>query len=49
MQKVVGMLTSLACQSTNWRRHLSLVVDGLSPTGATPLPPAGPDDACDVP
>jgi AcrR family transcriptional regulator len=48
LQKLLGMLTGLACQSTNWRRHLSLVLDGLSPTGATPLPPA-PDDTCHLP
>jgi AcrR family transcriptional regulator len=49
LQKVVGMLAGLACRTTNWRRHLSLVLDGLSPTGATPLPPAGPEDNCQLP
>jgi len=50
MQRIMGMLISVLWstgpQSDGWRRYVSLVLDGLSPVGATPLPPAVPVLEC---
>lgn len=44
MYRILGMLTgALGCmdpRSDGWRRYVTLVMDALSPTGASPLPPA---------
>jgi len=43
---IIGMLASLmACMESEgdgWRRYVALVLDGMSPVGANPLPPAQP-------
>ncbi|GAB2885158.1 hypothetical protein GCM10022245_20710 [Streptomyces mayteni] len=45
-QRILGMLVSVlwntAHQGDDWRRYLVLLLDALSPEGATPLPPAAP-------
>jgi AcrR family transcriptional regulator len=46
MHMILGMLTSVLWstdpRSEGWRRYVALVLDGLSPVGANPLPPAEP-------
>ncbi|MEW1721086.1 MULTISPECIES: helix-turn-helix domain-containing protein [unclassified Streptomyces] len=46
MQRVMGMLISVLWnmdpQSEGWQRYITLVLDALSPVGASPLPPATP-------
>lgn len=50
MQRIMGMLISVLWstgpQGDGWRRYVSLVLDGLSPVGATPLPPSVPVLEC---
>jgi AcrR family transcriptional regulator len=53
VHRILGMLTSvlwgMAPRSEGWRRYVVLVLDALSPDGASPLPPAVPlqqADAC---
>ncbi|MFJ2115978.1 MULTISPECIES: TetR/AcrR family transcriptional regulator [unclassified Streptomyces] len=50
MQRVLGMLVSVLWNvdpaSEGWRRYVVLVMDALSPTGASPLPPASPMMEC---
>jgi AcrR family transcriptional regulator len=47
MHRILGMLTgvlwSMDPRSDGWRRYVALVLDGLSPVGASPLPSAGPN------
>jgi AcrR family transcriptional regulator len=42
MGMLASVLTSMDPESAGWRRYVALVLDGLSPVGATPLPPAVP-------
>lgn len=50
MQRVMGMLTGVLWNmdpaSEGWRRYVVLVLDGLSPVGASPLPAAPPMLQC---
>lgn len=50
MQRIMGMLTgvlwNMDCHSEGWRRYVTLVLDALSPDGASPLPPAVPLSGC---
>lgn len=45
MHKIMGMLSSVLWgmepDGDGWRRYVVLVMDALSPNGASPLPPAG--------
>jgi AcrR family transcriptional regulator len=38
--QLLMMLTSVAYADDGWRRYVALVLDALSPAGASPLPPA---------
>lgn len=46
MHRIMGMLISVLWstgpESESWRRYVALVLDALSPVGASPLPPAAP-------
>jgi AcrR family transcriptional regulator len=42
MAMLASVLWSMAPDSDGWRRYLALVLDGLSPHGASALPPAAP-------
>lgn len=46
MHRILGMLTTVLWgmprNSDGWRRYVVLVLDALSPDGASPLPPAAP-------
>jgi hypothetical protein len=46
MHKILGMLTSVMWgmdpRSDGWRRYVVLILDALSPNGASPLPVADP-------
>lgn len=50
MQRIMGMLISVLGnmdpQGDGWRRYVTLVLDALSPVGASPLPPAVPISGC---
>lgn len=50
MQRVLGMLISVLWnmdpEGEGWRRYVVLVLDALSPVGASPLPPAAPMTEC---
>lgn len=50
MQRVLGMLISVLWNTDpateGWRRYVVLVLDGLSPVGASPLPAAAPKPEC---
>ena len=39
---LIGVLWTMPPDSDGWRRYATLVLDALSPTGASPLPPAVP-------
>lgn len=53
LRRIVGMLTGVLSSreagSDDWRRYLTLVMDGLSPRNASPLPPATPIETCTHP
>jgi hypothetical protein len=46
MHRILGMLTnvlwSMPPNGGGWRRYVTLILDALTPDGASPLPPAGP-------
>ncbi|HEX6359363.1 helix-turn-helix domain-containing protein [Actinophytocola sp.] len=46
MHRILGMLTNVLWGmprgSDGWRRYVTLILDALSPDGASPLPPASP-------
>jgi AcrR family transcriptional regulator len=45
IHRIMGMLTSLLCmdaEGDGWRRYVALMLDALSPIGASPLPGAAP-------
>ena len=46
LQRVMGMLAavlpSMDTEGHGWRRYVTLILDGLSPIEASPLPPAAP-------
>jgi AcrR family transcriptional regulator len=42
--RLLMMLTSMVNLDIGWRRHVTLVLDALSPAGASPLPPASSAD-----
>jgi AcrR family transcriptional regulator len=42
MAMLVGVLWSMDLQTEGWRRYLTLVLDALSPTATSTLPPAPP-------
>ena len=46
---LIGVLSSREAGSDDWRRYLTLVMDGLSPRSASPLPPAAPVTTCAPP
>ncbi|SES49527.1 transcriptional regulator, TetR family [Streptomyces sp. yr375] len=50
MQRIIGMLMSVLWNmdpdSDGWRRYVALMLDALSPVGASPLPPAAPMTEC---
>ena len=50
MQRVLGMLISVLWNTDpateGWRRYVVLILDGLSPVGASPLPAAAPKPEC---
>ncbi|MGW2051781.1 TetR/AcrR family transcriptional regulator [Streptomyces sp. NPDC001858] len=50
MHKLMSMLMSLfwttPSEDEDWSRYVTLLLDSLSPLGATPLPPAGPRRPC---
>lgn len=50
MQRIMGMLISVLWstgpESDGWRRYVALVLDALSPVGASTLPPAVPMLGC---
>lgn len=50
LHRILGMLTNvlwgMAPGSDGWRRYVVLVLDALSPNGASPLPAVGQDDGC---
>ncbi|MFJ2113409.1 MULTISPECIES: TetR/AcrR family transcriptional regulator [unclassified Streptomyces] len=55
MHRIMGMLVSVlwntAPRGDGWRRYVALLLDALSPTGASPLPPVTPLSGCggDIP
>lgn len=50
LHRILGMLTNvlwcMAPGSDGWRRYVVLVLDALSPNGASPLPAVGQDEGC---
>jgi hypothetical protein len=42
MVMLISALWTMAPGSDGWRRYVTLILDALSPTGASPLPPAVP-------
>ncbi|MFJ9543917.1 TetR/AcrR family transcriptional regulator [Streptomyces sp. NPDC101225] len=50
MHRIMGMLISVLWSTDpadqGWRRYVVLVLDALSPAGASPLPPAVPGQGC---
>jgi AcrR family transcriptional regulator len=42
MGMLAGVLASMDPTGDGWRRYVALMLDGLSPVGASPLPPAVP-------
>ncbi|MET8976345.1 helix-turn-helix domain-containing protein [Streptomyces sp. NPDC004539] len=50
LHRIMGMLVSVLWSnepgSANWRRYVTLLLDSLSPLGATPLPPLLPGTKC---
>jgi 6-phosphogluconate dehydrogenase len=42
MGMLAGVLPSMDPKGDGWRRYVALVMDALSPVGASPLPPAVP-------
>lgn len=39
---IMGVLWTMPPQSNGWQRYLTLILDAMSPAGASPLPPAVP-------